>query len=85
VPELFPPRPEGRVKPVRSVARPERHCVDSLATVRLTIARVLLKWLPRCPLCHRCQQPARPTPHSRRCLRPRPLEARVHDTVVLTN
>ncbi len=22
-----------------------------------SIARVLLKWLPRCPLCHRCQQP----------------------------
>ena len=46
------------MKPVRSLARPERHFVDSLATIRLTIARVLLKWLPRCPLCHRCQQPA---------------------------
>jgi SRSO17 transposase len=54
----FPPRADGRVKPVRSHARPERHFVDSLATIRLTIARVLLKWLPRCPLCHRCQQPA---------------------------
>jgi hypothetical protein len=45
--------------PVRSHARPERHFVDSLATIRLTLARVLLKWLPRCPLCHRCQHPAR--------------------------
>jgi hypothetical protein len=48
------------VKPVRSPARPERHFVDSLATIRLTIARVLLKWLPRCPLCHRRQHPANP-------------------------
>lgn len=58
----FPPRPEGKVIPVRSDARPERHFPDSIATVRMTIARVLLKWLPRCPLCHRCQQPPAPDP-----------------------
>ena len=38
VPGLFPPRAGGRVKPVRSCARPERHFVDSLATIRLGVA-----------------------------------------------
>ncbi len=37
----------------RSSSRPERHFADSFATVRLAIARVLIRWLPRCPYCHR--------------------------------
>jgi hypothetical protein len=42
---LFPPRPPGRVKPVRSKARPERHFADSFLTVRLAIARLVRVWL----------------------------------------
>ena len=53
-----PPRPEGKVIPVRSVARPVRHFADSISTIRLTMARFLVRWLPRCPLCHH-DQPAR--------------------------
>jgi len=49
----FPPRGDGRVKPVRSTQRPERHFADSFITFRLAIARILSTWLPRCPLCLR--------------------------------
>jgi hypothetical protein len=57
---LRPPRPprlssSGRPYPSasRSTAPPERHYVDSFATMRLAIARVILAWLPRCLLCLR--------------------------------
>jgi SRSO17 transposase len=61
----FPPRPEGRVIPVRSIERLELHFPDSIATVRLTLLRIIVRWLPRCPLCHH-EQPARgiDAPHS---------------------
>jgi SRSO17 transposase len=61
----FPPRPEGRVIPVRSVERPELHFPDSIPTVRRTFVRIVVRWLPRCPLCHH-EQPARGSdaPHS---------------------
>jgi hypothetical protein len=36
---------------VRTRSRPERHFADSFATIRLAIARALLLWLPRCPIC----------------------------------
>ena len=52
-PALFPPRPEGRIRTTRSASRPERHFADSFITFRLAIARALVAWLPRCPLCHR--------------------------------
>ena len=61
----FPPRPEGKVIPVRSAERPERHFPDSIPSVRLAFARITVRWLPRCPLCHH-EQPARgiDAPHS---------------------
>jgi len=40
------------VHDVRSRSRPERHFTDSFATMRLAIARVIARWLPRCPACH---------------------------------
>ncbi len=43
----FPPSAHGPVDTVRSPARPERHFADSFATLRLAIARVLARWLPR--------------------------------------
>ena len=62
---IFPPRPNAPVAVTRSHARPERHFADSFATARLAIARVLVGWLPRCPLCQR-PPPARtsPPPHA---------------------
>ena len=42
---LFPPRRPGRVTPVRSSARPERHFTDSFITLRLAIARLARAWL----------------------------------------
>ena len=48
-----PPRPEGRWKTTRSRSRPQRHLSDSFITVRLSIARSVASWLPRCPACHR--------------------------------
>jgi hypothetical protein len=47
---------------VRSRSRPERHFADSFATIRLAIARVLVRWLPRCPLCHQPMPLARASP-----------------------
>ena len=41
----FPPRRPGRVKPVRSRARPAHHFADSFVTVRLAIARLVGAWL----------------------------------------
>lgn len=49
----FSPRPDGTVEIVRTNSRPERHFADSFATIRLAIARALVRWLPRCPACHR--------------------------------
>lgn len=49
---LFPPRPAATVPVVRSVSRPERHFADSFPTVRLGLALLVARWLPRCPLCH---------------------------------
>ena len=70
-PGLFPPRPEklprgkrGTVPTVRTAARPERHFADSFITVRLAVARVLTRWLPRCPLCHRRPSAAPPGAHA---------------------
>jgi SRSO17 transposase len=48
-----PPRPEGRWDTTRSHSRPERHFPDSFITARLSIARTIAGWLPRCPACHR--------------------------------
>ena len=61
----FPPRKDGKPRPVRSTSRPERHFVDSFATARLAIARVLAAWLPRCPLCHRPHPSRDPVGHAR--------------------
>lgn len=48
-------RPTGQSGSCRSAS-------DSFATLRLAIARVLARWLPRCPLCHRdCRCPPRPS------------------------
>ena len=58
---VSPPRPDGRIKPSRSCARPERHFIDSFTTIRLAIARVLARWLPRCPACHRFRDPDAPS------------------------
>ncbi|HYV46315.1 MAG TPA: hypothetical protein VFA20_15705 [Myxococcaceae bacterium] len=63
----FPPRKDGRVKPVRSNQRPKRHFADSFITFRLAIARILSTCLPRCPLCLRTRtsetsQPYRASP-----------------------
>ena len=33
--------------------RPERHVADSIATLRIHLARALAKRLPRCPCCQR--------------------------------
>jgi hypothetical protein len=41
------------VRPQRTSSRPERHFLDSFITIRLSIARAIAGWLPRCPLCHR--------------------------------
>ncbi len=50
----FPIRPPGRVPTVRSSTRPERHFRDSLITMRIALAKVILiRWLPRCPCCLR--------------------------------
>jgi hypothetical protein len=54
---ISPPRPPGRVQPVRSTSRPERHFADSFITIRLAIARMLVRWLPRCPCCHQVNPP----------------------------
>ena len=48
---IFSPRAHGPITTTRSTARPERHFEDSFATTRIAIARVLVGWLPRCPLC----------------------------------
>ena len=48
-----PRRPEGRWWPRRTASRPERHFPDSFITVRLAAARMIARWLPRCPACHR--------------------------------
>jgi SRSO17 transposase len=48
----FFPRPTAKVTPTRSASRPERHVAHSFITVRQTIARALIAWLPRCPACH---------------------------------
>src|ERR1039457_6039018 len=70
-PGLFPPRPEklprgkcGTVPTVRTADRPERHFADSFITVPLAVARVLTRWLPRCPLCHRRPSAAPPDAHA---------------------
>ena len=44
--------PLGTVPTTRSTSRPERHFADSFITFRLALARPLVHWLPRCPLCH---------------------------------
>src|SRR5512133_4108427 len=68
-PARFPPRPSGKVSPTRSISRPERHFADSFVTIRLAIARALVTWLPRCPLCHNwherrgCHADVFATPH----------------------
>jgi hypothetical protein len=49
----LPPRPDGKVTPIRSRSRPERHFVDSFITIRLALARAIARWLPRYPLCQR--------------------------------
>jgi malate synthase-like protein len=49
----FPRRSDGKLPTVRSPSRPERHFADSFITLRLVIARAIVRWLPRCPLCHR--------------------------------
>jgi SRSO17 transposase len=50
----FPNRVPGRVTTVRSPTRPERHFRDSLITMRIALARVvLIRWLSRCPCCLR--------------------------------
>jgi SRSO17 transposase len=47
---LSPPR-VGRPQLVRTAARRERHFADSFASIRQAIARVMLRWLDRCPTC----------------------------------
>ncbi len=37
--------------PSRSRARPERHNPHSIATIRIVLARLLLRQLPHCPFC----------------------------------
>jgi hypothetical protein len=56
---LFPSRPPGRVRTVRSTSRPERHFADPFITARLAIALYLARWLPLCPFCHRPHAPSR--------------------------
>src|SRR3954463_15548401 len=36
--------------------RPERHVANSIATMRVRIARDLARRMPRCPCCHRLIQ-----------------------------
>jgi hypothetical protein len=50
---VFPPRSDGKLPTIRSRSRPERHFADSFITVRLAIARAIIRWPPRCPFCHR--------------------------------
>jgi hypothetical protein len=59
---LFSPRPTPKVTSIRSAARPERHFADSFTTVRHTIARILIGWLPRCPAYHRPSSRDRASP-----------------------
>ncbi len=54
---VFPPRLDGKIKPIRSPLRPERHFADSFITVRLALTRAIARWLLRCPVCHRERRP----------------------------
>ena len=58
---ISPPRADGPVRVTRSTARRERHFEDSFITARLAIARVLVRWLPRCPRCHHPHEASRST------------------------
>ena len=48
----FPPVLDPEVLPLRS----QRHVPNSIATLRLRLARTLVRALPRCPGCGRMRQ-----------------------------
>ncbi len=50
--QRLPPRPEGRWE-TPGAARGLSGFSDSFNTARLSIARTIAGWLPRCPACHR--------------------------------
>src|SRR5207342_2684688 len=41
------------IDPAAPPLRPERHVVNSIATIRVKLAHALTQRLPRCPCCHR--------------------------------
>lgn len=58
-PQAHPPRSSKHLlyptvaTPAALPTRPERPVADSIATLRIRLARALAKLLPRCPCCHR--------------------------------